>query len=159
MRFAFAILATLVVVLSGCGKDPQVADLEALDSLGKTLFQNTKIRELNRKIAVAKSNEEKAAALEELIQMVEGQAKEISAFQAKTPEVGKIANSFNTGISLLLSGAKRAKSAYLKESQAELSAATAELTEGQKAISNSGQEFAKLAKEKGVAIGKQRQAE
>ena len=153
-RYFLAVLAGIALMLTGCGKDPLVADLEAFDALGRSVFEDTSIREINAKVMRATSNAERAAAFDELVQLVEGKTKAMASFSAKTPEVGAIATSFNQGLGQMLSGAKRAKAAFQTENQAELTAANAEIAAGQKAVMASGQAFSKLAKEKGVTLAK-----
>ncbi len=154
MKYIYTFLAVIVLVLSGCGKDPVVADIEAFDKLGRSVFQDLNVNELNQKMVQAKTNEDKAALMNDFIQMMEGRAKEMSAFKAKTPEMIKITDDFNKGINQSLDGAKHARSALLTSNQSGLSAASNELNAGQKAIQESANELVKLAKEKGLKPNK-----
>lgn len=154
MKLFYACLASLFLVLAGCGKDPIVADIEAFDELGKSVFQDLNVAGLNQKITQAKTNEERAAALDEFIKMMEGKAERMSAFKAKTPEVGKISEAFSKGINQSVEGAKHAKSAMLAANQMELNAASTELTGAQRMIMDAAGELTKLAKEKGVKFKK-----
>lgn len=152
MKYFYAFLASFLIVLAGCGKDPIVADIEAFNELGRSVFQDVNVSSLNQKMSQAKTNEERAAAIDDFVKLMESKSEKMSAFKAKTPEVGKIAEAFSKGLSQSVEGAKHAKAAMLAANPMELNAASTEMMAAQRGIVEAANELTKLAKEKGVKI-------
>ncbi len=152
MKFCYAVL--LALVLAGCGKDPVVADLEAFDQLGRSVFQDSALESVKAKISQAKTSTEKAALLGEIAQTMEAKQKALSAFKANTPETLKIVAAFNAGLQQSVEGAKNAQTALLAADQAELSKASVQMNDAQKTLREAASDFTKLAKEKGVKLNR-----
>ena len=152
MKLIYTLVAIAAIATSACTKDPVVDELQAFNKLGSAAFRDLNTNGLNQKMALAKTNEEKAALMDEIIQTFEARSKEMTAFQAKTPEVGKISATFNKGIDQALAGAKQAKASLLAGDQSGLSAAATELSNGQKLLRESGVALVALAKEKQIKL-------
>jgi len=150
-----ALAAALPIVLAACSKDPVLADLTALDNLGRSVFetQAAEMSEFNKKVAAAKSNAEKAALLNTMVASLESRTKELATFKAATPEVKKIADLLVGGLTQSIEGAREASQAFEKGDQAALSKAGEKMQAGQKSIREGQQEFGKLVKEKGFKRG------
>jgi len=147
----FAMLA-----LAGCGKDPIVADLEAFNAVGSSAFKDVGpgMASLNQRTAAAKTNEEKAAILGELVTLMNDKSKLLGEFKAKTPEVGKISEAITGGFKESADGAAQAQAAMLHNSPDELTSATRKIMNGQTQLHQGMEAFMKLAKEKGVQLNK-----
>lgn len=145
------LVLTMSCVLCACGKDPVMTDLAALDKVAKVVFkvQTTEISEFNKKLAVAKTNEEKTVLLSRLIAALESQKQELAGFTATTPDVKKVSDLLTNGYVQTIDGAKEARFAFAKNDSAALSKATDKMHSGQKGIREGQQEFGKLVKEKG----------
>lgn len=148
---ALLVSAILAVMLAACAKDPVLADLTALDNLGRAVFetQAAEMSEFNRKVAAAKSNAEKAALLNTMVAGLELRTKELATFKAATPEVKKIADLLVGGLTQSIEGAREASQAFEKGDQARLSKASEKMQAGQKSIREGQQAFGSLVKEKG----------
>ncbi|WP_018607507.1 hypothetical protein [Uliginosibacterium gangwonense] len=154
-RFLFALFVA-VFALVGCGKDPVVADIEAFNTVGNHAFKDVAptMASLNERTAVAKTNEEKAAILGELVTLMNDKSKMLGDFKAKTPEVGKISEAITGGFKSAAEGAAEAQAAMLHNSQDELGSATRKITNGQTLLRQGMEDFMKLAQEKGVKLNK-----
>ncbi len=152
---ALAVSALLAITLAACSKDPVLADLTALDNLGRSVFetQAAEMSEFNKKVAAANSNAEKAALLNTMVASLESRTKELAAFKAATPEVKKIADLLVGGLTQSIDGAREASQAFEKGDQAALSTAGEKMQAGQKSIREGQQAFATLVREKGYTRG------
>ena len=141
----------MTCILCACGKDPVTTDLASLDKVARAVFkvQATEISEFNKKLAVAKTNEEKTVLLHGLIAALESQKQDLAGFTATTPEVKNVSDSLTNGFLQTIDGAKEARFAFAKSDPAALSKATDKMRSGQKAVREGQQEFARLVKEKG----------
>lgn len=151
--FLSAILLS-ALLLTGCAKDPVVADLAAFDRYVATSVLDPASQDVSRKMAAATTQAQKIALLDDWIVAMEKNAAELAQFKASTPEVGKISQGFAEAIALSTEGAKDVKTALATNNQLTMSDAAIKLSQGQSKMIEQGNALTRLAAENGYKLAR-----
>lgn len=146
---------TCLVVLAACGKGSAIDnDLKALNQAGQNAMAAADVQQVMGKVQSAKTNEERAALMQEMsVSFGKAQA-ELKKPSMKSEEVGSIQARMASGFEKAGTGAKAAGDAFAKSASAELEKARLLIREGQQEFIAAGADMVKLAKQRNVDLNK-----
>jgi hypothetical protein len=145
-------LLLVALLTAGCMQDPVAADMEAFDRYGAAAFQDNVSKDLERRFLAARSREEQVAILDEWIAMMEKNIAAVDAYQAKTPEFGKILAGMRAALGDGLDGAKDMRSALISGNSLKANDATIKLAGSNRQMIEQMNALRRLAAEKGYTL-------
>lgn len=152
MSFRPLMLLFVLLLATACMKDPVAADMEAFDRYGAATFRDDVSKDLERRFLAAQSREEQVAILDEWIAMMEKNIAAVGAYQAKTPEFGKILDGMRGALDDGLDGAKDMRAALISGNSLKANDATIKLAGSNRQMIEQMNALRRLAAEKGYTL-------
>lgn len=152
MKRILTVLLISLVLLSGCARDPVLADLEAFDRHAAAVIRDPVSSGIEQRLAAAATNQERIAILDEWIAVMDKNTAELARYKAKTPELAKIAEGLNQSLASSIEGARAVRAALAANNSMMMNDAAIKITQGNTQLVVQVNALKQLAAEKGYEL-------